>query len=97
MIQFAHETDHTGSRLDYEQYMGETVPLTPQLRSVYPIVSHDIKKIDDWSLKKIINEDWFKEVSFGNNEIYLTNWYKKKQKQLKIIGNGIGYVKNLFK
>jgi hypothetical protein len=78
---FAKKVVHTGSRRDYEQFLamppGEK---TPMLRKTFPVIEHQIET-DQWDKQKKIKSSWYKEPSLEN--IYLTNWYVKKQKQLQ--------------
>lgn len=83
--QFASTVVHTGSRYDYEKYTRQVHrKRTPYLRSVFPIIPHH----------RSSNKDWYKDVSMRTiNKLFqkpktigvyhLTDWYDKKQKQLR--------------
>ncbi|MFS0822994.1 DUF2515 domain-containing protein [Bacillus sp. 1P02SD] len=82
-LRFSNKVEHTGSRFDYEQYVSERrFRNTPFLRTTYPIIRHKQDKIVDWYKGKR-NEKWFYEVEL-NDEVELTNWFLKKQKQMKL-------------
>jgi len=80
---FAVSTEHTGSRRDYERYTPGNQPYTPFLRMVYPIVSHEEKKIISWDQHQKIKRKWRGSVRFPKNS-NITSWYRKKQNQLRI-------------
>ncbi|MCC3358365.1 DUF2515 domain-containing protein [Bacillus sp. REN16] len=79
---FSNKVEHTGSRFDYERYVSERkFRNTPFLRTTYPIIKHKRFESDDWYKGKRKNK-WFEEVELGD-QIELTNWYLKKQKQMQ--------------
>lgn len=85
-FEFAEKQVHTGSRYDYEQYF-TTKPYrkTPFLRTTFPIVTHHIHQKEDWSIKKRIPRSWLHEKVHHRHPILITNWYMKKQNQIKTL------------
>jgi Protein of unknown function (DUF2515) len=82
--EFAYRTEHTGSRFDYEQYFkNKPKRTTPFLRCAYPIVRHHRKDKSDWSDSVRIRKKWVNEIVQHKHPIQLTNWYLKKQDQMK--------------
>lgn len=79
---FALRAEITSSRNDYEKYLGfDTYTHNPLLRRALPVVKYHRRQMKDWS-KRVTNiHSLFADVPLPNN-IDLTNWYKKKQKQL---------------
>ncbi|MBM7692606.1 hypothetical protein JOC77_002036 [Peribacillus deserti] len=81
--QFSVSTEHTGSRIDYEQYFPyKKTRETPFLRTIYPVINHHRSSVELWDKHRKIKNKWLKpEKSPENAE--LTAWYKNKQKQLE--------------
>ncbi|WP_347549889.1 DUF2515 family protein [Pseudalkalibacillus hwajinpoensis] len=89
--QFSASTPPTGSRYDYERYLGKKREGS-LLRMVYPIIQHNQVKKTDWFkgqlyLKKMLIND----VSLPDT-IELTQWYERKRSQIRA---GIE-IENLF-
>ncbi|MGC4376332.1 DUF2515 family protein [Fictibacillus sp. Mic-4] len=83
-LDFASHTDHTGSRFDYEKYIYPWKRKdTPFLRMAYPIIKHGRGKLPDWSLKKKKLGQFYKPISLPE-QVLLTDWYEKKQKQMQV-------------
>lgn len=81
-LEFALCTEHTGSRYDYEQYFFEKKQRdTPFLRVTFPVISHHIHEFQDWSIQNKVKKKWFAAPRSGQ-EIFLSNWYNRKQRQL---------------
>jgi hypothetical protein len=84
IIQFSNKVTHTGSRHDFETYI---YPIkkreTPILRLVYPVIKHKKAEGKDWFLKKKDTERFYKPIE-PLQKVNLTDWYKQKQRQLKI-------------
>ena len=81
--QFAAMTEHTGSRMDYEQYYPKRKRRdTPFLRTVYPIVRHPNVEPERWDHYRRATGMWFVPVKL-RQEMNITQFYKKKRKQLK--------------
>ncbi|MFT4413052.1 DUF2515 domain-containing protein [Fredinandcohnia humi] len=79
---FSRKVEHTGSRFDYEKYVGERrFRNTPFLRTTFPICKHIRVETKDWYNGER-KKKWYKTVSIGN-QFDLTNWFLKKQKQLQ--------------
>ncbi len=83
---FSKSTEHTGSRYDYEQFVNpKKIRDTPFLRTTFPIIEHKREVTVDWfndDLSKV-KSSWYKEVK-KQDKINITNWYKHKQKQLRV-------------
>lgn len=84
-FQFAKKTEHTGSRVDYEQYLSQPSPReTPYLRTTYPIISHLLHEKQDWSKEGRVKKAWYKPIHH-KHPILLTDWYLNKQSQMKTL------------
>jgi hypothetical protein len=81
---FSDQTVHTGSRHDFEKYVypGKHRE-TPFLRIAFPVVNHDNRLHKDWYKKGRDIEMYYEPVKEVSNSC-LTDWYKQKQRQLKI-------------
>lgn len=81
---FSKSVTHTGSRFDYEKFFPEKRRReTPFLRTIYPMVSHYIdERKEDWFQGQKINK-WFLNIR-TQKQYEITDWYKKKQKQLHL-------------
>ncbi|RSK27391.1 DUF2515 domain-containing protein [Bacillus sp. HMF5848] len=83
---FHQETEHTGSRSDYEKYLHKKSDTrTPILRLIYPIIYHHRSYFKDWYFeyedKKL--DDLFSPPQFTET-INITEWYHHKQRQLQL-------------
>lgn len=84
IIRFSDTVTHTGSRHDFERFVyPKKKRETPLLRMVYPIVNHHRKSMKDW-YKKGMNTEVFYHPVKKIQKPCLTDWYKQKQRQLKI-------------
>ncbi|AIF43601.1 DUF2515 family protein [Virgibacillus sp. SK37] len=70
VINFAKKCEHTGSRMDYEQFINVNLPVAPLLRSVYPVIEH----------QDIIRRDWFNWVGIKKK------WLEEENVEVKEIG-----------
>ncbi|MBD8070207.1 DUF2515 family protein [Bacillus sp. PS06] len=84
--QFAITTEHTGSRLDYEQYVYPTKKRdTPFLRTTFPIIRHHIENQKDWYPLSNVKRRWYnRSLNLNKENIEMTSWYEHKQKQLQL-------------
>jgi hypothetical protein len=83
-FEFAKKQTHTGSRFDYERYFLRKVDKkTPYLRATFPIIPHHIHEKNDWSMEKRIPKSWLHGRVKHRHPIHITDWYEKKQNQLK--------------
>ncbi|WP_240620293.1 DUF2515 family protein [Peribacillus acanthi] len=90
---FSLHTEHTGSRMDYEQYFSyKKRRTTPFLRTTFPIITHSNTQINIWDKGKKIKKRWYAPPTF-NETILLNDWYRKKQLQLQALLS----IENLFK
>ncbi len=89
---FSKTTFATGSRYDYERYMGKRRD-NPFLRGVYPVVNHHQSKKKDWYKgEKSVQRMLESPVSLPN-QIDITNWYEGKRSQIRTAIE----IENLFK
>lgn len=80
--EFSCRTEPTGARYDYERYREKPRRHeTPMLRKVYPVISHQIEKTEQWDLYRRVKKDWLIEPEWEENP-QLSKWYDHKQKQL---------------
>ncbi|WP_322741821.1 DUF2515 family protein [Fictibacillus phosphorivorans] len=84
IIAFADKVTHTGSRHDFETYIypGKKRE-TPFLRIAFPIIEHHKANTRDWYQRRMNTEKFYEPVK-PLHGIVLTDWYKQKQRQLKI-------------
>jgi hypothetical protein len=80
---FALETDHTGSRYDYERYHGASPAKNIPLREAFNVVSHRRLKPRDW-FNGNTAPDWFLPPDIGKVE--LSKWYRRKRARLTRLG-----------
>jgi hypothetical protein len=81
-LMFALETEHTGSRMDYERFLHKQKRRdTPFLRAMFPIISHNANGHPDWSKERKIKKAWYKEIHH-KHPIQLTDWYMEKQRHM---------------
>ncbi|NMH74123.1 DUF2515 family protein [Bacillus sp. RO2] len=83
-LNFSQETEPTGSRYDYEQYLHNGLfRETPVLRAVYPVVPHQPFLQGDWVFRQAKHlSKWKERVSGERKEIEITKWFIHKQHQL---------------
>lgn len=83
-FKFASSTVHTGSRYDYEHYFKRKMNrTTPFLRSTFPLIKHRNHREEDWSKKTRIKKRWRKTNIQHKHPLKMTDWYQKKQHQIK--------------
>lgn len=76
---FAMTTEHTGSRLDYESYLPLSLPSSPMLRTVYPLVSHKDIIRNDWYRYDGLRKDWFSQTTIDYKQMQIgTSFYRKR-------------------
>jgi hypothetical protein len=84
IIRYSNTVTHTGSRHDFERYVYPNKHReTPYLRTVYPFVSHNKQISKDWFINSKFLKKFYKPVK-PIKTICLTDWYKQKQRQMKI-------------
>lgn len=82
--QFAYLTEHTGSRIDYEQYFSNRKRReTPFLRAVYPVIQHPDYVLENWDDKRRVRRKWFSQSGLPNKVNNMTQLHKQKRQQLK--------------
>jgi hypothetical protein len=85
-FEFAKSQVHTGSRNDYERYFFRKIGgKTPSLRASFPIVDHHIHEKEDWSTNRNIPKSWLDGKVHHKHPIYLSDWYEKKQNEMKTL------------
>ncbi|KUP06539.1 hypothetical protein Q75_08430 [Bacillus coahuilensis p1.1.43] len=82
-LQFSRSVEHSGSRRDYEKYIGCKTSVSPILRLTFPIVSHHIHTQPDWSKNSKIKKAWVQPVNPVEHP-ELTDWFIRKRKELLI-------------
>lgn len=86
--EFAESQTHTGSRYDYERFFKRKVDKkTPILRATYPVIEHHIHEKEDWSKNRSVPKSWLLGKINHRHPIYLTDWYDKKQKQIRALAS----------
>lgn len=84
ILLFSDKVTHTGSRHDFEKFIyPEKKRETPMLRMAFPLVKHHRKGTKDWYRRNMNTEKYYSPVKHMD-KICLTDWYKQKQRQLKI-------------
>ncbi|MBM6619819.1 DUF2515 domain-containing protein [Bacillus suaedaesalsae] len=82
--EFSISVDHTGSRHDYEVFLGEHKKQdTPILRDVFPVIHHHRHDFKGWIEQNNKIGEWLQPVKI-TNEIHITDWYREKQEQLHL-------------
>lgn len=85
-FEFAKKQVHTGSRNDYERFFFKKIGgKTPSLRASYPIVDHHIHEKEDWSITRRVPKSWLDGKVHHKHPIYLSDWYEKKQNEIKVL------------
>ncbi len=96
-LEFSHQVTHTGSRIDYEQYMAKrSIRDTPFLRMTYPVIAHHEADGNEWRASDRQIKGWFKPASFPE-KANVTEWYRKKQMQLRLLIQLEQYIRHLGK
>jgi hypothetical protein len=91
---FAEKQTHTGSRYDYERFFArEMNKHTPILRATFPIVNHHIHVKEDWSQNRKVPISWLHGQISHKHPIFLSDWYEKKQNELKLLVALQNYIK----
>ncbi len=91
-FQFAKSTEHTGSRWDYEQYYPYRKQReTPYLRSIYPVIRHELAHRECWDRYTPIKKKWRKPAPLPDC-INMTHQYEQKQRNIRLLSA----IKNFF-
>ncbi|MDM5316154.1 DUF2515 family protein [Fictibacillus sp. b24] len=84
ILSFSNKVTHTGSRHDFERVIyPKKKRETPFLRVAFPVIKHHSSNRVDWYKKNMNTEKFYGAVK-PLHKICLTDWYKQKQRQLKI-------------
>ncbi|MFD2045834.1 DUF2515 family protein [Ornithinibacillus salinisoli] len=78
IIRFVKSVEHTGSRMDYEQFLPVPPSRNPFLRIVYPVITHQDKIRNDWYKLGGIKKDWVIPAQTVPNERIGSIFYKKR-------------------
>ncbi|MGD6994915.1 DUF2515 family protein [Sutcliffiella horikoshii] len=84
-VNFSQNTEHTGARYDYEQYVHKGLfRETPFLRAAYPVIPHQPFLQDDWVFKQARHLSKWREMpaKTDTDEIEITKWFLHKQHQM---------------
>ncbi|WP_335869678.1 DUF2515 family protein [Bacillus sp. 2205SS5-2] len=82
-LDFSFHQNHTGSRVDYEQYLAEEKLITtPWLRLSWPIVTHHIHEKRDWTTKRRPLPGWEQEIT-PFKEKNITSWFLQKRFEIQ--------------
>lgn len=80
--EFSLDTNHTGSRHDYEQFLANKKKQdTPFLREAFPVIHHHRRDFKGWYAPIHQIEKWLQPEKL-TKETNITNWYQEKQEQL---------------
>ncbi|PEL11706.1 DUF2515 family protein [Bacillus sp. AFS017336] len=78
-INFAKQTNHTGSRSDYESLVGIANSSNPKLRDVYPIIPHKRSVEDDWYSNSKILTEWYENEEIINGDSFKESFLIKQE------------------
>nr|WP_246625092.1 DUF2515 family protein [Fictibacillus nanhaiensis] len=85
ILAFSNHVTHTGSRHDFERFVyPQKQSDTPLLRTVYPVIQHRRNFSKDWFKRGMRLNGYYKKIK-PIHEPCLTDWYKQKQRQLKMV------------
>ncbi|MFC0470241.1 DUF2515 family protein [Halalkalibacter kiskunsagensis] len=85
IYKFSICTVPTGSRRDYEQYMGwSTGNTSPRLREQYPVITHHWYNKKDWSLQESETEQFFSTLP-TLRPTERTKWLQRKWAELYVL------------
>ncbi|MFC4557351.1 DUF2515 family protein [Virgibacillus kekensis] len=77
--QFAVETEHTGSRRDYERLLYRHFEKGPLLRTVYPVINHQDNIRKDWCRKGGIHHKWWAQDDCKPDAEVANSFYKRRK------------------
>ncbi|MBP1969576.1 hypothetical protein J2Z83_001683 [Virgibacillus natechei] len=82
LIEFALTNEHTGSRIDYEIYLNMTLPKSPMLRLLYPVISHQDIIRNDWSKSRGVKKKWLQHHNASTKKSDIGSAFYKKRNML---------------
>ncbi|WP_163969828.1 DUF2515 family protein [Oceanobacillus halotolerans] len=82
IFDFAVTTEHTGSRCDYEKYMGASLTKRVMVRTTYPPISHQDNIRKDWYLYRGIRQKWLQPCSLPKSYKDTGKRFYKKRNML---------------
>lgn len=80
---FAMKVAPTGSRYDYERFMGKRRE-GPMLRQVYPIIPHHQQDKKDWFRGQLLVKKMMKVEAELPDKVLISDWYERKRSQIRI-------------
>ncbi|MGM8213940.1 DUF2515 family protein [Bacillaceae bacterium W0354] len=84
-LSFARNVEVTGSRFEYEQFMGKTLIKTKPLMEYYRNTEHQLTEYKgDWSKKVKIKHRWWKDTKLKNIKRMDETFYNKRKLLLKM-------------
>ncbi|WP_284140110.1 MULTISPECIES: DUF2515 family protein [unclassified Virgibacillus] len=78
LVLFTKQTEHTGSRKDYERNIGISLPTAPMLRAIYPVVDHQDIIRKDWFTLEGIKASWLLPKRTKIDSSIGNTFYKKR-------------------
>ncbi|MFD1360530.1 DUF2515 family protein [Lentibacillus salinarum] len=79
LLAFARTVEHTGSRQDYERFLGRHTEKAPLLRTVYPVITHQDNIRKDWYKKGGIRQKWLKNNSVNPDPRIKKTFYNRRK------------------
>ncbi len=79
LLEFAKSNEHTGSRRDYEQFIGKKFEKSPLLRTAYPVITHKDTIRNDWFIKGGVKKKWMESPKVELTEDVSHSFYKKRE------------------
>lgn len=78
LLDFALTIEHTGSRNDYEKYIGRHMEKAPLLRTVYPVITHQDNIRKDWYKRGGIKKKWKNKITADLDKDISNSFYKRR-------------------
>ena len=88
---FVRTVEHTGSRQDYERFLGLQTDKAPWLRTIYPVITHQDIIRNDWYKRRGIKRKWTDNI-FQNPDPSIKDTFYGRRKMLY----GYYHLKNIF-
>ncbi|SDQ55289.1 DUF2515 family protein [Virgibacillus salinus] len=79
LLEYAQSIEHTGSRWDYEQFLGKQFEKGPLLRTVYPVITHQDIIRSDWYKRGGIKKKWMESSKDDLNSDVSQSFYKRRE------------------
>ncbi|WP_010530789.1 DUF2515 family protein [Lentibacillus jeotgali] len=81
MYKFVRTVEHTGSRYDYERFLGLQTDKAPWLRTIYPIITHQDTIRNDWYKRRGVKRKWMENI-FQKPDPDIKNTFYNRRKML---------------